>query len=106
MGKVVVAQGRDLIKTSARIDISGQEIDPKTKQIIESDAPYVPTKEDLAFSERKKDAPHELSNYPTSDKKESSGLTELIDSLARKKIENINKLVDDRVGELLKELIK
>lgn len=101
MGKVVIAQGRELIKTSARIDINGQEIDPKTKQIVESDAPYVPTKNEIVAAQEKT-----ISKPIESQLSGAASLTDIIDALARKKVESITKLVDERVVEILKESIK
>ena len=101
-GKIVVAQGRDLIKTKKRIDISGQEIDPVTKKVIEPvEKPYVPTPEEMAAAQRKTEAQPSAGAGPS-----SGGLTEIIDALARKKVESITKLVDERVVEILKESIK
>ena len=54
MGKVVVAQGKDLIKTTVRINSNMEEIDPVTKKIIGSiDKPFVPTPEQIKSAQEK-----------------------------------------------------
>ena len=97
MGKVVIAQGRELIKTSARIDINGQEIDPRTNKVIEpAEEPFVPVPPVKQAVKLEREA------QPSG----AASLTDIIDALARKKVESITKLVDERVVEILKESIK
>lgn len=49
MGNTFIASGRNLIKTSERIDTFGNVIDPRTKQILTPvEKPYVPTAAELS----------------------------------------------------------
>ena len=94
------------IKTKVRINLAGQEIDPNTKRILKKDEnSYVPSPEQIsaAIDKNKKAAPASVNPVP---EKSSDSLTEIIDILARRKVESITKLVDDRVVEILKESIK
>ena len=117
MGKVVVAQGRDLIKTTARINADGIEIDPRTKKplkLVEKE--YVPPpphvleawKKEAEEKRKEEGEPVPLLNpkLATSQPSGAASLTDIIDALARKKVESITKLVDDRVVEILKESIQ
>ena|SRR3990167_8066462 len=109
MGKVVVASGKDLIKTKVRINHNMEEIDPITKQVISpTEKSYVPTPEEVEAARKKTEqqAGGSFDNEPASNIPAGAGLTEIIDALARKKVQNITKLVDERVVEILKESIK
>ena len=90
-GKIVVAQGRDLIKTKKRIDISGQEIDPVTKKVIEPvEKPYVPTPEEMAAAQRKTEAQPSAGAGP-------GGLNEII---TQKLQEKIGDAIGDALGKM------
>lgn len=85
-----------------------EEIDPVTKQIIKpAEKPYVPTPEEIAAAQKKTEEGGEnLDKEPAVNVPATTGLVEIIDALARKKVNEINTLVDQRVVEILKESIK
>lgn len=89
MGKVVVATGKDLIKTKVRINANLEEIDPITKQVINpADKPYIPTPEELAAAQNKT---AETNTAP------SNGLEEII---AKKLEEKISDAIGQAVGRM------
>lgn len=90
MGRVVLSP--NIVKTSVRIDGRGNEINPRTKEVIR---PIV------------EDAPANLGPAPAPvAPAPSSSLDQVIEQLAQKKAQDITKRVDDRTAEILKDLLK
>ena len=84
MGGVVIAP--NIKKTSVRIDGRGNEIDPKTKQVVSpAEIPYVPTPEQVAQAQPKSDA-----------------LGDKIQQMIEAKV---NKIVEQKIEEALKKLL-
>jgi hypothetical protein len=82
MGRVVISP--NITKTSVRIDGRGNEIDPKTKEVIKpAEVPYVP--------------PVKLEEKPKSDV--------LGDRIQKMIEEKVNKIVEAKIEEALKNLL-
>lgn len=108
-GQIVVASGRELIRTKKRININGQEIDPETKKVIEPlETPYVPTPDEMAAAQKKSQETKEKLKEDPSNGLESiiaKKLGEKIGNAIGKALENmdLDKLIGDAVDKALKK---
>lgn len=87
-GRVVISP--DIKKTSVRIDIAGNEIDPKTKKIIKrvDEGQYTPPPP----------GPQEEKSSP----KKTGSLGEKIKQMIE---ERVNEVVEQKIEEVLKEIL-
>lgn len=81
-------------KESVRIDTSGNIINPRTKEVLQSNAPeYVPTMQEINANIAKQDAP------------KTDSMSDKINAMVEAKIaEKIDAIVAKRVEEALKNL--
>lgn len=83
----------------------GNEVHPRTKKILVPVAPeFIPPAVQPKIEEPV--TPQVSGKDIHVPSIETASLIDLIDAMARKKVENIQQLVDERVIEILKETIK
>lgn len=110
MAGVIVARGKDLIKTKIRIDANGNQIDPNTKQVIKPlvESPFTPTPEQIAGAVKKtKETEEKVKEDPSNglDAIIARKLGEKIGDAIGKALENmdLDKLIGDAVDKALKK---
>lgn len=92
MGNVIISP--NIKKTSDRIDTSGNIINPRTKEIIESNKSEFPIPETV---------PQPTLNAPQAP--QTSSLSEKVESMVQAKIASkIDEIVDRKVAEILSKL--
>jgi restriction endonuclease Mrr len=96
MGGVVISP--KLKKTSVRIDMYGNEIDPVTKQVIKpAEEEYKPTPQEI---EAVKNKPKEASEAKEAPKSDPLG-----DKIEKMIEDKINKIIEEKVNKVLEKLL-